>query len=106
MGDWSDISRNVLIGSKGESAKFHLRYFEIAPGGRSSLEMHKHEHVVIVIKGSGRVRLDKKNYKVSYLDTIYISPNTVHQLSNPFDEPFGFFCIVNAKRDKPRTIKK
>ncbi|MCE5312582.1 MAG: cupin domain-containing protein, partial [Nitrospiraceae bacterium] len=96
MGGWSDISRNVMVGAKGESTKFHLRYFEIAPGGRSSLELHRHEHVVIVINGAGRVRLGKKNYKVSYLDTIYISPDTVHQLSNPFDEPFGFFCIVNA----------
>ncbi|MBN2655151.1 MAG: cupin domain-containing protein [Nitrospirae bacterium] len=106
MGGWSDISRNVLIGERGESAKFHLRYFEINPGGCSSLEFHKHEHVVVVIKGTGRVKLGKKNYKVTYLDTIYISPYTVHQLTNPFDEPFGFFCIVNAKRDKPKRVRE
>ena len=44
---WADIVRQTLIGYHGETTKFHLRYFEIAPNGYSSFEMHKHEHVVI-----------------------------------------------------------
>src|SRR5512147_1081443 len=104
-GGWSDISRNVLIGACGESVKFHLRYFEIAPGGFSSLERHRHEHVVVCIKGKGKVVIGEKLHVIKHLDTVYISPNTIHQLSNPYDEPFGFFCIVNAKRDKPKLIK-
>jgi quercetin dioxygenase-like cupin family protein len=104
-GSWSAISRNVLIGNCGESAKFHLRYFEIASGGNSSKERHVHEHVVICVKGRGRVLIGNKVHSVRHLDTIYIAPNTPHQLSNPYDEPFGFFCIVNAKRDKPKLIK-
>jgi hypothetical protein len=43
---------------------------------------------------------------MDFLDTLYIAPEAPHQLSNPFREPFGFFCIVNAKRDKPKMIKK
>ncbi len=101
-GSWASVTRNVLIGSRGESARFHLRYFEIAPGGYSSLEWHRHEHVVICIRGRGKVRMGEKSYGIGYLDTVYISPRTVHQLHNPYEEPFGFFCIVNAKRDKPR----
>lgn len=101
---WSAITRNVLIGNHSESAKFHLRYFEIATGGFSSLEMHKHEHVVICIRGKGKIRIGEKSYALNYLDTVYLAPNTIHQLKNPYNEPFGFFCIVNAKRDKPKTI--
>lgn len=104
-GEWSAITRNVLIGNSGESAKFHLRYFEIASGGYSSKERHMHEHVVICVKGKGKVLIGDKSHPVRQLDTIYIAPNTAHQLSNPYDEPFGFFCIVNAKRDKPKLIK-
>ncbi len=103
-GGWSAIARNVLIGSQGESAKFHLRYFEIEPGGFSSLEMHKHEHVVICVRGRGKVRMGKKSYVLNHLDTVYMAPDTIHQLKNPYNEPFGFFCIVNAKRDKPKTL--
>lgn len=103
-GNWSNIIRNVLIGNNGETCKFHLRYFEINPNGFSSLERHKHEHVVICIRGKGKIRLGEKSYILKYLDTVYVAPNTIHQLMNPYDEPFGFFCIVNSKRDKPKEL--
>jgi ribulose-bisphosphate carboxylase large chain len=103
-GDWFSISRQVLLGKRGESSKFHLRYFEIAPGGHSSLEKHRHEHVVICARGRGKVRLGEKSHLIKNLDTVYIAPNTVHQLLNPYTEPFGFFCIVNAKRDRPKPV--
>ena len=102
--DWSDIARQTLIGIHGETAKFHLRYFEIAPNGYSSFERHRHEHVVICVRGKGKVVVGKKVRKMNFLDTLYIAPDTPHQLRNPFDEPFGFFCIVNAKRDKPKIL--
>ncbi|MCC6346380.1 MAG: cupin domain-containing protein [Nitrospirales bacterium] len=104
-GSWLDIARNVLIGNQGETARFHFRYFEIAPGGFSSLELHRHEHVVVCIRGRGKVRMGSKRYTLGYLDTAYIAPDTAHQLSNPFHEPFGFFCVVNARRDKPKPVK-
>jgi ribulose-bisphosphate carboxylase large chain len=103
-GGWSAITRRVLVGNRGESARFHLRYFEIAPGGFSSLEQHRHEHVVICVRGKGRVVMGRRKQTLHYLDTAYLAPDTVHQLSNPFDEPFGFLCIVNAKRDRPKAV--
>ena len=103
---WADVVRVVLTGNQNESAKFHLRYFEILPGGYSSFEKHRHEHVVVGIRGKGRVICGKKCYELNFLDTLYIAPDAPHQLSNPFEEPFGFFCIVNAKRDKPKIVKK
>ncbi len=106
IGGWSNIIRRVLIGGRGESAKFHVRYFEIAPGGASSLEKHRHEHVVICVKGEGVVRTGKANRKMRFMDTLYISPDTVHQLRNPYNIPFGFLCIVNARRDKPKILAK
>jgi len=103
---WADVIRRVLIGNHAESAKFHLRYFEIAPGGYSSFEKHKHEHVVVGMRGKGKVICGKQNYELNFLDTLYIAPHTPHQLRNPYGKPFGFFCIVNARRDKPKIIRK
>ncbi len=103
-GGWSDIIRRVLIGTRGETAKFHVRYFEIAQGGASSLERHKHEHVVICVRGEGIVRTGKSRRKMGFMDVLYISPDTIHQLTNPYKSPFGFFCIVNAKRDRPKVL--
>ena len=103
---WSMVLRRVLIGDNGEKTKFHLRYFEIAPGGFTSLEYHKHSHVVVGITGKGICLINNKKHKIGFLDTVYIGPNTVHNLQNPHDEPFGFFCIVDAKRDRPKIVKK
>ena len=103
-GDWADIVRRVIIGNSGESTKFHLRYFEIFPGGYSSFEQHRHEHVVICVRGKGKVLVGNKLNTLKFLDTLYIAPLTPHQLSNPFYEPFGFYCIVNSKRDKPKLL--
>lgn len=105
-GDWADIVRRVLIGNHGEAVRFHLRYFEISPGGYSSFEKHRHEHVVICVRGRGRVLTGKRRHTMNFLDTLYIASEEPHQLSNPYDEPFGFFCIVNAKRDKPKILKR
>jgi ribulose-bisphosphate carboxylase large chain len=104
--DWSNIIRKVLIGAHGESTKFHVRYFEISPKGNSSLELHRHEHAVICVKGRGIVLTGKTKRTMGFMDTAYISPNTVHQLSNPYNEPFGFLCIVNSRRDRPRVLKR
>ena len=104
--DWANIVRQTLIGNRGESAKFHMRYFEIAPNGFSSCEMHKHEHAVIGIRGEGLCIVGKKTYKIGFLDTLYIKPEEPHQLKNPNKNPFGFFCIVNAKRDKPKILRQ
>lgn len=101
-GTWAAIARTVLVGARDESALFDLRYFEIAPGGHSSLEKHEHEHVVICIRGRGTLLIDGALAELNFLDTAYLAPNDPHQLCNPFDEPFGFFCIVNHLRDRPR----
>ncbi|MDA8170007.1 MAG: cupin domain-containing protein [Nitrospiraceae bacterium] len=102
---WASASRHLLVaGGKGERTKFHLRYFELAPGGFTSFETHAHEHVVIVANGTGEVRLGKKRYEVGPMDAIYIAPGQPHQLLNPGDAPFGFFCIVDAERDRPVVL--
>ncbi len=103
--DFEGIIRQVLVGNRGENLHFHLRYFEISPGGYSSYEYHRHEHVVVCIRGRGRVKLGKRTIDMNFLDTLYIAPGTPHRLYNPYNEPFGFFCIVNAERDRPEKVK-
>lgn len=102
---WSSVIKNILVaGEKGEKTKFHFRYLELGEGGFTSFETHRHEHVVLVMRGKGQVRLGRKSHQVDYLDTIYISPDEPHQLLNPYAEPFGFICVVNARRDRPKVI--
>jgi len=103
---WKGITRRELIGKRGESPRFHVRYFELAPGGYSTLEQHEHEHVVLVLRGKGEARFGCYVYPVGFGDVVYVAPGDPHQFLNPEDaaEPFGFVCMVNAERDRPQAV--
>ena len=103
-GDFRGASRQVLSGKRGERANFHVRYFELEPGGFTSLERHRHSHFVIGVRGRGRVRVGLAQYRVGRLDAIYIGPGQPHQLTAIGRGRFGFFCIVDARRDRPRPV--
>jgi ribulose-bisphosphate carboxylase large chain len=95
------VTRMALVGERGEATAFHVRYFEIAPGGFSSLETHAHEHAVVVLRGRGQVQLGGAVHDLAFGDTVYVAPHEVHQFRNPSSEPFGFLCVVDAERDRP-----
>ena len=101
---WQGIIRQVLVGNHAEATQFHVRYFEVSPGGYSSLEKHQHAHVVIAVRGQGRAVLDATAHEMQPLDTVYVAPWTPHQFLALGDEPFGFLCIVDAERDKPQSV--
>jgi quercetin dioxygenase-like cupin family protein len=100
------VTRRELVGKRGESPRFHVRYFEIAPGGFTTYERHEHEHVVYALRGEGMVVIGETLHGVSPGDIVYVAPKDPHQLRAPAEatEPFGFLCIVNAERDRPEPL--
>ena len=90
---------------RGETTRFHLRYFEVAPGGYTTFEHHEHEHVVYALRGKGIFRTQDERIGVGAGDIVYICPSDPHQFANEGKEPFGFLCIVNADRDRPVPIQ-
>jgi ribulose-bisphosphate carboxylase large chain len=99
------VTRSVLVGEGGEKTAFHVRYFEVAPGGFTTLERHAHEHVVVVMRGRGVAVLGGEEHELGYGDALYVAPDEVHQLRNPSaQEPFGFLCMVDAVRDRPVAV--
>lgn len=93
-----DVFKRVMIGTGDGASNFEIRYFEVAPGGYTSLDKHAHDHGVVIVRGRGRLLLGEKKNEVDYGDTIYISPRDTHQFENPFDEPLGFICVIPARR--------
>ena len=61
---------------------------------------------MIAVRGQGRVVLNDKAREMQALDTVYVAPWTPHQFLADSDEPFGFFCIVDAKRDRPQAVSQ
>lgn len=96
-----EVSRIELIGKTGEQTAFDVRYFEIGPGGHSSLEKHVHTHVIIAARGEGVLLSGEQHLPLKMFDIAYVPPLRVHQLRNETNQPFGFFCIVDHDRDRP-----
>jgi quercetin dioxygenase-like cupin family protein len=100
---WAGVSRTELIADPTSTElPFHLRYFEIEPGGYSSKERHAHEHVVIVARGRGTLELDGASKEIGPGDIVRVRSWQLHQFRHANGtEPFGFYCIVAADRDRP-----
>ena len=78
-----------------------LRYFEMAPGGYSTLERHEHIHAVMILRGHGHCLVGDTVRAVAPYDLITIPSWTWHQFRATQGEPFGFLCMVNVARDRP-----
>ena len=103
-----DVTRQTLVGEAAgeEDVSFVTRYFEVAPGGYTTLEHHEHPHTVVVVRGSGVARLGSESYPVSELDCVYVAPDTVHQFRAGDTEPLGFICTVDRVRDRPTPVRQ
>ena len=97
---FKSITRQVLFADPQLHAE--LRYFEIEPGGYSTLERHEHMHAVLILRGQGHCLVGKEVRAVELRDLITVPPLTWHQFRASADEPLGFLCMVNAVRDKPQ----
>ncbi|NPB03324.1 MAG: cupin domain-containing protein [Thermotogae bacterium] len=99
------VKKVVLLGAR-NGLNFEVRYFEIQPKHASSLEKHEHQHAVIILKGKGWVFVGDTVYEVKPYDVVWIPSWTPHQLIAHEDEPLGFLCIVDTKRDRPIPLSK
>ncbi len=97
---FKSITRQVLSAGVGDMS-VEMRYFEIAPGGHSTLEKHLHGHLVLILRGKGRVLVGTEINEIGEHDLVEIHPLTWHQFHSTMEAPLGFLCIVNKQRDKP-----
>ena len=95
------ISRQVLFGAPALGCE--LRYFEMQPGGFSTLERHEHMHGVMIFRGRGHCLLGDAVRAVAPFDLVTIPAWTWHQFRATRGEPFGFLCMVNHERDRPQV---
>jgi quercetin dioxygenase-like cupin family protein len=101
---WKDVTRHTIGHPDDLGADFELRYFELEPGGYSSVEKHAHVHLVVAVRGAGRALVGGAVVDLAPLDALYIPSLTPHRWLNEGDEPFGFLCTVDADRDRPQPL--
>jgi quercetin dioxygenase-like cupin family protein len=98
------VERHTIVGARKQQPSdpgpaLELRYFELQPGAASRLEKHEHQHYVIVRRGLGYAILGTAVTEIAAGDVIFVDALELHQFVNRADEPFGFFCVVDACRD-------
>jgi quercetin dioxygenase-like cupin family protein len=98
-GHFAGITRQLLFDG-GDGLDCQLRYFEIAPGGYSSLERHHHAHAIMAIRGPGRAFVGNRIMDLAAYDLVRVPPLTWHQF-RAGAAPFGFLCMVDCARDVP-----
>jgi len=97
---FKSITRQVLFADAQLDGE--LRYFEMAPGGFSTLERHEHMHAVLILRGRGHCLVGEEVRAVETRDLVTVPAMTWHQFRATQGEPLGFLCMVNAARDKPQ----
>ena len=95
-----DVTRQVLFDDP--ALRCEWRYFEVGPGGHSTLERHEHAHAVMVLRGRGRCLVGGRIHEIAERDLVSIPPLAWHQFRAADDAPLGFLCLVNRERDRPQ----
>lgn len=95
-----DVTRQVLF--EDPTLACQLRYFEVAPGGHTTLERHQHVHAVMIVRGKGECLVGEDVFAIGEHDLVQVPPLTWHQFRAPVDAPLGFLCLVNVERDRPQ----
>lgn len=104
-GSYCEVTRlPILGGPAGDPLDFEIRYFEVAPGGWTSFERHRHPHAVVVIAGRGEVRLGGERHALEPFDAVFVAPGEPHQFFGGAEERLGFLCVVDRERDRPELL--
>ena len=79
------ITRQVLFSDPEMHSE--LRYFEMAPGGFSTLERHQHMHAVLILRGRGHCLVGSEVKPIETRDLITVPPMIWHQFRATRDKP-------------------
>lgn len=89
----------MLIGPADGASNFHMRHFEVRPGGFTPHHQHDYEHEVLILKGAGTLKSEQGDRPCKPGDVVWIPANEMHQFRNTGAEPLEFICLIPAPRD-------
>ncbi|MFO0974039.1 MAG: cupin domain-containing protein [Phycisphaerae bacterium] len=92
----------MLVGPGDGAANFHMRHFEVAPGGRTPHHQHDYEHEILILKGAGTARSAAGDRPFQAGDVIWVPPNEMHQFVNTGPAALEFICLIPAPKDCSR----
>jgi quercetin dioxygenase-like cupin family protein len=100
-GPYKGVTRQILFEGV-EALPCQWRYFEVEPGGHSTLERHEHLHNVLILRGHGQCLVGGKIHDIGEYDLVHVPSLSWHQFRAAEDAPLGFLCLVADHRDRPQ----
>ncbi|MCK4660715.1 MAG: cupin domain-containing protein [Phycisphaerae bacterium] len=91
-----DTKMRTLIGPDDGATNFHMRHFEIAPGGCTPHHSHNYEHEIVVLSGQGVAMSEEGERPFKTGDVIFVPANERHQLVNRSGRRLEVICLVPA----------
>lgn len=98
----SGAKMRMLVGPHDGARNFHMRHFEVQPGGFTPHHKHDYEHEVLILKGRGTLRSEQGDRPFQPGDVVWIPPNEMHQFQNNGPETVEFICLIPAPQDCAR----
>lgn len=90
------VRMRMLIGPRERAPTFHMREFEVAPGGHTPHHQHDFEHEVLVLGGNGVVKSEEGDRTITSGDVVYVPPDEKHQFVSTGQTPLRFICLIPA----------
>lgn len=92
----------MLVGPEDGARNFHMRHFEVAPGGFTPHHQHDYEHEILILKGEGVAKSEQGDRPVRPGDVLFVAPNEMHQFVNTGPGALEFVCLIPAPMDCSR----
>ncbi len=83
-----------LIGEDSPAPHFHMRHFEIEPGGHTPFHTHDFEHEVYVLEGKGQLNTEANPIPLEKDSFALVMPGEKHQFENIGKQTFKFLCLI------------
>ena len=83
----------MLIGPADGASNFHMRHFEVEPGGHTPHHQHDYEHEILVFRGEGTARTEEGDRPLKAGDVIYVPPDAEHVISNHGEDLLGVLFV-------------
>ena len=92
----SGARMRMLVGPQDGARNFHMRHFEVEPGGFTPHHKHDYEHEILILKGQGVAQSEQGERRFAAGDVIWVPPNEMHQFRNTGATPLEFICLIPA----------
>lgn len=89
----------MLIGPDDGAGTFHMRQFEVAPGGHTPHHTHDYEHEILILGGQGVAKSAAGERPFHAGDVIFVPAGEKHQFVNSGSDPLTFICLIPAPQD-------